>query len=89
MSLVRITHNVSFQATKTEVHEALNWCFENFTGNWSVEHVGHVAPSTIPIYANSSGKPSQTIHSEGRTSMSLKVEEDRDAVLFKTFWNDR
>lgn len=64
----------SLSGKRDTVREAINWCFDNLTSHWQLE-------STSDLY----GKDGVGDWAE----FEIVITEDRDAVLFKTFWNDR
>lgn len=71
---LRTTYKIEFSSNRVPTREAINWCFDNATSDWSLEKVH------------------QTIEDndgDGWASFVVNFSSDRDAVLFKTFWNDR
>lgn len=71
-----LTMNYVFDLSgdRDTIREAINWCFDNLSGQWGIsdvcDHYGEGGPGCWAEFA-------------------LTITEDRDAVLFKTFWNDR
>ena len=71
---LHIRHNITFQGNREKVREAINWCFSNCSGEWVMDRICDCYPDK---------------GEDGWASVQFEFSDDRDAVLFKTFWNDR
>lgn len=73
MTVLSCTYQFHFQGDRQTVRAAINWCFDNCTGEWGMDRVFDPNPQVEQAWA----------------TMAVEFTDDRDAVLFKTFWNDR
>lgn len=73
--ITRIIYRVAFSGDKATVREAMNWLFDNCSEDFEIER----------IFVDEEFGPSLKFS----TDMVIVFYGDRDAVLFKTFWNER
>lgn len=69
-----IRYQMTFGANRATTQEAINWCFDNCESDFRFNHIHDSSPCReVGNWA----------------SFEIVFTTDRDAVLFKTFWNDR
>lgn len=71
-SSLTMSHLVTLAGRRSDMREALNWCFDNCP-SFALEEVRVLDAEDGLDYAE----------------FTMLFHSDRDAVLFKTFWNDR